>query len=236
MRYPGSKARYIKEILRLVQVHRGPRNVYIEPFIGGCNSFSAIAPHFDLAFAGEIREDIALMWAAVTDGWEPPQVVTEEEYQKARNEPPSALRGFIGSGCSFGGKWFGGYARGGINSDGTPRNHQGESARAVLRHAVGIRHATILHRSYEQWPIDAGCVVYADPPYAGTLGYGSDFDHAQFWSVADEWVEAGAVVLVSEQAAPDGWAPAHTFQRRSNTALARDRTLTEEHVFMRDAS
>lgn len=44
-------------------------------------------------------------------------------------------------------------------------------------------------------------VVYLDPPYAGTTGYGADLDRAGVVALAVEWSEAGADVLVSEAAA-----------------------------------
>ncbi len=237
MRYPGSKARFARAIAGLIEQHRGDRETYLEPFIGGANSFRVVAPTFRVALAGDGQADIAALWQAVAAGWRPPESVTEAEYQAARFWPPGALRGFIGSGCSFGGKWFGGYARGGYMADGSPRNHQAESARAVLAAAPAIRHATIEHRSYESWPVDGGHVVYADPPYAGTLRYAGEsgrFDHEQFWKVAESWADTGAVVLVSEQTAPPGWQPALTFDRRTSVALAADRSMATEHVFMRE--
>ena len=53
------------------------------------------------------------MWQGLQSGWTPPDVITKEEYKYIRehkDENP-ALTGFVGFGCSFGGKWFGGLAR-----------------------------------------------------------------------------------------------------------------------------
>ena len=46
-----------------------------------------------------------------------------------------------------------------------------------------------------------GCVIYCDPPYAGTTGYVDSFDNEEFWNVVREWSKNN-IVLVSEQVAP----------------------------------
>lgn len=232
MRYPGSKARFAKDLVRIISEYRGDRDAYLEPFLGGANSFAVIAPLFTYAAAGDAHRDMAMMWHAVSQGWLPPEHVTEDEYAQARSAPSSASRGFIGSGCSFGGKWFGGYARGGTMASGEPRDHQAESYRAVAKKADAMKGRHIHHRDFDEWHVSSRMVVYCDPPYAGTLEYASKIDHKQFWSTAGEWVAVGALVLVSEQSAPEGWVPVHAIGRSSNTALTKDRTVTTEHVFI----
>lgn len=52
-----------------------------------------------------------------------------------------------------------------------------------------------------------GAVVYIDPPYQDTTGYGHAFPRAEVLEVAERWRSAGCVVAVSE-ACPlslDGW-------------------------------
>jgi DNA adenine methylase len=50
------------------------------------------------------------------------------------------------------------------------------------------------------------CLVYCDPPYAGTTQYGAfdGFDHVEFWDTMREWAKTNTVV-VSEYSAPDDW-------------------------------
>lgn len=43
-----------------------------------------------------------------------------------------------------------------------------------------------------------GWVVYIDPPYKGTTGYGDRFDRAEVFRAAEAWARAGSYVLVSE--------------------------------------
>lgn len=64
-------------------------------------------------------------------------------------------------------------------------------------------------RNYQDWTVYPGDVVYLDPPYAGTTGYGhvGQFDHTEFWKTASAWRELGASVYVSEFNAPKEWEP-----------------------------
>ncbi|MCX4572305.1 DNA adenine methylase [Streptomyces sp. NBC_01571] len=218
MRYVGGKSRLAKSIAEAVQSRRAGRSKYIEPFMGGGATFARMAPMFDQASAGDVVEDLVLLWTAARNGWEPPTDVDDTLYNTLRDAGPSPVRGFVGFGCSFGGKWFGGRAKGGYNADGTPRNHAAESARAVLRLAPKMHGTDIRLRGYQDWTPDADTVVYCDPPYAGTQAYGAAgaFDSAMFWKTAESWVADGALVLVSEYEAPDGWVPVLTREHRQS--------------------
>lgn len=232
MRYVGSKLRLGTKIADYVRFAANGRPSYLEPFIGGANSFTKCAPFFEESWAGDSHPDLALMWEAVRIGWRPPMNVDEETYRALRSAAPSALRGFVGFGCSFGGKWFGGYARGGENKDG-PRNHSAESARAVIRDALGFGTAReVRNCSYLDWSPGSGWVVYCDPPYAGTLDYGSEFDHDQFWHTARSWAANGAIVFVSEYSAPADVPLLDQFEHRMSVALTGDRRTTTEKLFV----
>ena len=53
-----------------------------------------------------------------------------------------------------------------------------------------------------------GCVVYSDPPYINTTGYGHDLPRAAVVEMALEFAAMGATVAISEQAPIselDGW-------------------------------
>jgi len=55
---------------------------------------------------------------------------------------------------------------------------------------------------YRQLVIPEGAVVYCDPPYEGTYGYGMEFDHAEFWDWCRTVASNGNKVFVSEYNAP----------------------------------
>jgi len=230
----GGKSRLAGKIAEYLSREAGDRRRYIEPFIGGGSVFAKVAPLFEQAEAGDASEDIVMMWLAVSDGWLPPEALTENDYKRLMTAPPSALRGFAGFGCSFGGKWFGGFARGGKMGNGEPRNHQSESFRAVKRMAPAFHGRKICQRDYREWQIDADCVVYCDPPYEGTQEYGAvgAFDSAEFWRTAQGWSESGALVLVSEYSAPKGWRPVLSMPHRQSLQHGADgRPETTERVW-----
>lgn len=109
------------------------------------------------------------------------------------------MTGFAGFGCSFGGKWFGGYAR---NTSGT--KYAAQSKQSLLKDMSTLMAAEIFCCDYRNVPLPTNSVVYADPPYAGTTQYGNEkFDSVAFWQYMRELSEQGHTVLISEQTAPD---------------------------------
>lgn len=239
MRYMGGKSRIAKEISEVVLAHTDNRAVYVEPFVGGGAMAAKLAPHFEHVVLNDLHTDLTLMWDAVlNNGWEPPTDVTVEQYQELRYSEPSPARGFVGFGGSFGGKWFGGYAKGGFKANGEPRNYPDESARALLKDAEAIGKATVTNSSFENLPaVPARPVIYCDPPYADTTDYGlSDFPHELFWEKARQWAESGADVFVSEYNAPEGWVPIWEKEVAGQLDLRKERTKPVEKLFVWEGS
>ena len=195
MQYMGGKSRLAKDLARVI----GGGGRLWEPFCGGGAMTAALAPQFDSVEASDTHEDLILMWQALKAGWTPPSGVSEADYARLRSCPPSALRGFAGFAASWGGKWFGGYARSGA------RSHAAESARSLARDVNKLSNVTFSQKSYTEISPLPGDTIYADPPYAGTTGYGKPFDSVSFWRTAESWAKAGALVFVSEYAAPEDW-------------------------------
>lgn len=171
MRYLGGKSRLAKEIVTAILADTSERETWYEPFIGGGSVCVEAAPHFRNVFASDVHEDLILMWQAAIAGWQPPAVPLWL-YRELKNAQPSALRGFAGFGCAFGGKWFDSYAP----------HRVGSSCRAVARQAVALKDARVFRASFGAWFPPSG-VVYCDPPYAETTKYKTgDFDTLAFWS------------------------------------------------------
>jgi DNA adenine methylase len=193
MQYLGGKSRIAKQIARVIADLRQPDQLYIEPFIGSCSVFHLI-PEPKIGF--DAHRDLILMWRAVQEGWVPPESLSEQEYNALRDSPSSPLRGFAGFGCSFGGKWFGGYAR---NRRGD--NYCRQAKNSVLVKRAGLSGAVLGRCDYRSVASPPGSIVYCDPPYAGTTSYSLYVDHGDFW----RWVREQSresTVLVSEYEAP----------------------------------
>ena len=81
-----------------------------------------------------------------------------------------------------------------------------------LQSVEATGHVTATSEDYRNYEHREGDVVYCDPPYAGTSGYGCEFDHDAFW----EWVRTRTYpVYVSEYRAPDDFIPVWEKQKRS---------------------
>lgn len=215
MQYMGGKARQAKYIREIVAKMRGDRDHYLEPFMGGASVAAAVAPDFPYAVLADASAPLVALWrSTVMDGWLPPETLTREEYNALRSsEEVNALRGWAAYGASYQGKFFAGF-----NGEASHRNYLAENRRGLERKAAALRaHPAlfIMHADYRGHAVSDRTVVYCDPPYAGTTGYGAigDFDHVEFWTTAQTWAEKGALVLVHEYSAPDGWAPVLTTYR-----------------------
>ena len=179
MRYLGGKSKLAKPIATTIYNTCDCTDVYIEPFVGGGSILCELAPMFGECLACDNQQDLILLWQALKDGWIPPSVLSQAQYDELKQSLPSALRGFAGFPCSFGGKWFGGLAKGGF-AKGEPRNHIDEGKRNCLKQSTKISNVNFVCCDYRQIEPDPGNVIYCDPPYMGTTGYGSNFDHEIF--------------------------------------------------------
>lgn len=223
MRYVGGKTRIAKWVAEHALLYaNGECNSYLEPFVGSGAVTALLAPHFKKVCLGDAHEDLILMWQAIASGWVPPAEIDKELYYQLKQAQPSALRGLVGYGASFGGKWFGGYTH-------TPwdayhqrhtKPHYGAAKASILKLAPLLREASILCKDFATHRPSKRTLVYCDPPYAGTLGYQAvgAFDSSRFWAVAEKWAEQGAKVIVSESSAPKGW---RTYAQRERKAFLR---------------
>lgn len=170
-------------------------------FCGACNvEAKIIAEH---KICNDKHEYLIAMWQALQRGYELPDSISEEQYRyiMTHKDEDKALAGFVGFACSFGGKWFGCYARN------NRTNYADTGKRHTLKCFEGLRNAEFLCMDYHDVPIPEGAVIYADPPYAGTTGYSTGaFDSAAFWEYMRE-LSTKHLVFISEQTAPEDFVP-----------------------------
>jgi DNA adenine methylase len=237
MLYMGGKGRLGRPLADVILASTVKRETYIEPFIGGGNLFKHLGPKFAAVHVGDVHEELMLMWGAAAGGWVPPDTVGEAEYKAVRASPASPLRGFVGFGCSFGGKWWGGYARSECNGNDYYARHAAKSVNEIARLLPPHVPGTLRRASYEEWTplVTRETVVYADPPYANTTKYKGTFDHGEFWRMMGHWTDIGASVFVSEYTAPSGWAPIWSKEQRRKVSGGTG-AMTYEHLFARTSA
>lgn len=201
MKYVGSKNRIAKYILPIILANRKPGQVYVEPFLGGANLIDKV---LGLRLGCDINKYLIAMFQAIQKEWIPPETITEQEYSQIKNDKesyPQELVGFVGVGCSYSGKWFGGYARGNTNK-GVPRNYCLESQRNLLKQAKDLKEIVFVNCNYHNLRIPSHSLIYCDPPYANTTKYSGNFNHSEFWHWCRNKIKEGHVVFISEYAAP----------------------------------
>ena len=194
----GSKNRIAKHLLPIILEDIMEDQWYVEPFVGGANMI-------DKVIGRRIGNDnhfylIALL-QALQAGWVPPTNVSKEMYYRIKanvaNTKPE-LVGFVGFLCSFGGKWWGGYA---ANKKGD--NYAERGSRVLVKQAKNLRGVVFTCMNYLDLQLPSNSIIYCDPPYMGTTKYKSDFCHKIFWQWCRDMSKLGHTVFISEYSAPD---------------------------------
>lgn len=173
-------------------------NCFVSLFCGTCSVESKIKG-FDRKILNDKHEYLVELLNGVKNGYELPEHISEDEYRYIREhkDDDKVLSGFVGFGCSFGGKWFGGYAR---NKSGT--NYAMQSKKSLLKDMNTLMDAEFICKDYKEVELPNGCVIYADPPYNGTTGYGKEkFDSEIFWEYMRK-ISKNHMAFISEQNAP----------------------------------
>lgn len=206
MRYASGKNRISKEISENIRSFEREReresNTLVSLFCGTCSIEIRLQPYFDRVICNDKQEYLIEMYKSIQNGYELPDFVSEEQYKYIREhkDEDKALTGFVGFGCSFGAKWFGGYAR---NSVG--RNYAKESKKSIIRDFDSLSKMEFCNLDYREVELPDICIIYADPPYQNTTaGYGlsENFNSDEFWNYARE-VSKTHLMFISEQQAPD---------------------------------
>jgi DNA adenine methylase len=162
------------------------------------------------------------LYQAIQDGWTPPARLSEAEYAAARQLPRSdPMHALAGVAASFGGKWFGGYAR----TEG--RDIYSEGRRALLRDVPNLTRPFVAS-FLDIEPFEGLGFIYCDPPYAGTLPYrgAPPFDSAAFWRRAAQW-STFCPAFVSEYVAPEGWRCIWERAQKTTVAIGEGKLATE---------
>jgi len=202
----GSKARLAKDISSIINELIAKNNIttYIEPFVGGANMIQHI--NCEKKIGIDNNEYLIAMWNAIISDWTPPNEISKELYNEIKNNKDNftkelvAITGFC---ATYNAKWFGGYA-GKVNTKiGTVRDYYDESVRNILKQKDSLKDVGFIYGDYKKLKDLNSTLIYCDPPYANTTGYGYDkgFNHNEFWS----WVRVMSknnIVLVSEYNAP----------------------------------
>lgn len=219
MKYMGGKSRHAKEILSIILKDKKADQWYVEPF---CGSAVVIEKVIGNRIGSDINFQLIELFKAIQQGWQPPDIITEEQYYEIKNHGykySNALIAFAAIGCSYGGKWWGGYARG-KNSNGEPRNYALESQNNLLKQKQGLDGIIFKSCDYTELEIPPNSLIYNDPPYFGTTKYKNKFDHIKFWQWCNQKVEQGHKVFVSEYIAPEDWQC--VWQKEVNSSLTKE--------------
>lgn len=183
MRYFGGKQRISKQLSQYLNNQLEDEQPFVDLFCGSCNVMTKIDTN-RLRIANDKHKYLISMWNELQNGWIPPIELSRREYKQIRENKDDNphLAGFVGFGCSFAGKWFGGYA----SSDN--RNYCLNAYNSTLDKMKHLKDVEFYNNDYTEVDIPKGSLVYCDIPYKNTTQYCKnevgEFNHDEFY----QWV------------------------------------------------
>lgn len=203
MQYFGGKQRISKPLAAFLNAHLKGGQAFYDVFCGSCNVISKIDHNRD-RIASDVHKELIAMWRYVQAGGELPDEISEEDYYHIKESGQPWEKGFVGFGCSFSGKWWGGYARGGEG-----RSYCQNAKNSTLKKMQTMEDVILVTCSYKDINIaHKNAMIYCDIPYKNTTSYSvGQFNHEQFYTWAKMMKWKGHTVLVSEYEhnVPEGW-------------------------------
>lgn len=227
MQYFGGKQRIAKYIIEYLNRIRKPGQVFLEPFVGSANIIIGMD---NPRIGSDFHEDLIMLHKAIQSGeFEYPAEISEQQYNELKKAESSALRALVGFGCSYSGKWFGGYARSGH------RNYCLNAVHSLQKKSKFLTGIEFHYRDYRDWePIN--CLVYCDPPYVNTTKiHGDSFNTDEFWNIMRKWSKHNTVVT-SEYEAPEDFTCAMEFATKTDIRGKVGKFHRTEKLFIEEAS
>lgn len=197
MQYFGGKQRIAKPLSEFLNAQMESGQVFVDLFCGSCNVVSNIRQDVE-RYANDKNKYLPTLFSQLQKGMVLPTSVSEEFYQEVKQLPDSslenmAIKAFIGFGCSFAGKWWGGYARGGEG-----RDYALNAYNSTMKKMSKMRDVKFINMDYYDFICPKGALVYCDIPYKNTTQYSAvgEFDHDKFYSWVKDQVDCR--ILISE--------------------------------------
>lgn len=234
MQYMGSKKRIAKYILPFLVDYSLDKDCYAELFVGGCNMMDKTGILGLPRIGNDYHPELIAMWRALQSGWVPPVEVNREHYNTIRYHREffsEEEAGFIGFMCSFGARWFAPYA-----SNKRGDNYAERGSRILVKQVEKLLDVHFLNESYLDVVLPPNSLIYCDPPYAGTTGYGKRFNSPRFFQWCRDKTYDGHRILISEYNAPADFTllleiPHYsTVSRNSNKAKTVEKLYTFDGV------
>jgi DNA adenine methylase len=198
MRYFGGKSRINDQLCSFLNKQLKTNQPFVDLFCGACNIINKIELN-RLRIANDKHYYLIEMFRALQKGWIPPTNVSKEQYLAIKNNKyiMPYLSGFVGFGCSLGGKWFSGYA-----ADNTKRNYTLNAHNSILKKMRNLKNVKFQNKDYKEAFIPFNSLIYCDVPYKNATNYCKNevgiFNHDEFY----EWLiyksKKGYKIFVSE--------------------------------------
>ena len=239
MWYMGSKSRFTKELIPIIQSYiTEDTKGYLEPFVGGANVINKIKCNNKIGC--DIHKQLIALLNKVKDNIDDiPDIILEETYKEVKNNKESYedwYVGLVGFCASFGAKYFNGYARDSKNDNSGKRSKQ--AIENLKKQAPSLKDIEFKCCNFLNLPKEKikGYVIYCDIPYKGTTKYKTEpFPYEKFYEWANEMAKYNTV-LVSEYNMPSNfkciWEKETKVNFDSNRITANENCKRTEKLFL----
>lgn len=195
MQYFGGKYRIADSIVSVLNKYRKENQIFVELFVGGANIMCKMAGE---RYAYDFHRELICLWKSLQKGYIPPVDIDRELYINIKQNPDKyepELVAFVGFGCSFAGKYFGGYA------SSLGRNYASNAKNSLLSKIKTLKDVKFECKDYREVDCE-GALIYLDPPYLNTTQPLEKFDTKEFWERV-RYLSKKNTVIVSEYQAPE---------------------------------
>ena len=197
MQYMGGKSRIAKKLVNFMSLERGENMTWVEPFMGSGKVIEKVKGQ---RIGSDVNKELIALFKMIQKGYEPPKEVSEDFYYQVRENQdkyPDHLRGFLSFACSFGGVRWQSYAKNKKND-----NYALAAYNSLMKQKSKLKGVKLLSCDYKSLIMPENSLIYCDPPYKNTAGYGFGFDHDEFYQWCIDKVKEGHLVFISEYNAP----------------------------------